>query len=77
MTVAAIARQALLIPEVVELDEPDCDRLEGAAAELADMGLEIERFGPTSMLVRADARGARQDGCQPACLPTLPRRSPS
>jgi DNA mismatch repair protein MutL len=47
------ARQVLLIPEVVELDEPDCDRLEGAVAELAEMGLEIERFGPTSMLVRA------------------------
>jgi DNA mismatch repair protein MutL len=49
----AVARQALLIAEVVELDEPDCDRLEGAAGELADMGLEIERFGPTTMLVRA------------------------
>src|SRR5207237_2668343 len=49
----AVARQALLIPEVVELDEPDCDRLEGAAADLADMGLELERFGPTAMLVRA------------------------
>ena len=49
----AIARQALLIPEVVELDEPDCDRLEGAAGDLADMGLDIERFGPTAMLVRA------------------------
>ncbi len=49
----AVARQALLIPEVVELDEPDCDRLEGAAAELADMGLDVERFGPTAMLVRA------------------------
>jgi DNA mismatch repair protein MutL len=49
----SIARQALLIPEVVELDEPDCDRLEGAAAELAEMGLELERFGPNAMLVRA------------------------
>jgi DNA mismatch repair protein MutL len=49
----AVARQALLIPEVVELDEPDCDRLEGAAEELAGMGLEVERFGPTTMLVRA------------------------
>jgi DNA mismatch repair protein MutL len=48
-----VARQALLIPEVVELDEPDCDRLEGAANDLAAMGLEIERFGPTAMLVRA------------------------
>jgi len=49
----AVARQVLLIPEVVELDEPDCDRLEGAITELAEMGLEIERFGPSSILVRA------------------------
>jgi DNA mismatch repair protein MutL len=49
----AVARQSLLIPEVVELDEPDCDRLEGALTDLGDMGLEIERFGPASMLVRA------------------------
>jgi len=48
-----VRRQALLIPDVVELDEPDCDRLEGAAEELASFGLEIERFGPTAMLVRA------------------------
>ena len=49
----SISRQSLLIPEVVELDEPDCDRLDTAAGELSDMGLEIERFGPTAMLVRA------------------------
>ena len=48
-----LARQALLIPEVVELEEPDCDRLETAASDLADLGIEIERFGPTSILVRA------------------------
>jgi DNA mismatch repair protein MutL len=47
-----VARQALLLPEVVELEEPDCDRLEGAAADLAELGLEVERFGPTAMLVR-------------------------
>jgi DNA mismatch repair protein MutL len=45
--------QALLIPEVVELDEPDCDRVEGAAVTLAQFGLTIERFGPTALLVRA------------------------
>lgn len=45
--------QALLIPEVIELDEPDCDRLEAAAAVLADFGLALERFGPTAMLARA------------------------
>ena len=49
----AVARQALLIPEVVELEEPDCDRLEGAIPELDGLGLEVERFGPTAMLVRA------------------------
>ena len=46
------AAQALLIPEVVELDEPDCDRLESAAATLAEFGLALERFGPSAMLVR-------------------------
>jgi DNA mismatch repair protein MutL len=49
----AVARQALLMPEVVELDEPDCDRLEAAIGELAQLGLEMERFGPAAMLVRA------------------------
>ncbi|MFA9199694.1 MAG: DNA mismatch repair endonuclease MutL [Cypionkella sp.] len=50
----AMARaQALLIPEVVELEEPDCDRLEGAATALADLGLCLERFGPGAMLVRS------------------------
>jgi DNA mismatch repair protein MutL len=49
----AVARQVLLIPEVVELEEPDCDRLESAAADLAELGLEIERFGTSAILVRA------------------------
>jgi DNA mismatch repair protein MutL len=48
-----IARQSLLLPEVVELDEVACDRLESRAAELAEMGLELERFGPRAVLVRA------------------------
>ncbi len=48
-----VARQALLIPDVVELDEPGCDRLEMAIPDLAALGLEIERFGPAAMLVRA------------------------
>ena len=50
---SAAAAQALLLPEVVELDEPACDRLEERAAQLADYGLAIERFGPSAMLVRA------------------------
>ena len=48
-----VARQTLLNPDVVELDELDCDRLETAIPDLAELGLEIERFGPTAMLVRA------------------------
>ena len=50
---AGVAPQTLLIPEVVELDEPDCDRLEAAIPDLAALGLEVERFGPAAMLVRA------------------------
>jgi DNA mismatch repair protein MutL len=53
MADGAVARQALLLPEVVELDEPGCDRLEARAAELTEMGLELERFGARAMLVRA------------------------
>jgi DNA mismatch repair protein MutL len=49
----SVQRQDLLIPEVVELEESDCDRLEGAAADLSALGLEIERFGAGSMLVRS------------------------
>lgn len=45
--------QALLLPEVVELEETACDRLEARAAELAELGLELERFGPKAVLVRA------------------------
>ena len=48
-----VASQALLMAEVVELDENACDRLEARAAELSDFGLEMERFGPSAMLVRA------------------------
>ncbi|MEQ6334766.1 DNA mismatch repair endonuclease MutL [Sphingobium sp. MK2] len=48
-----VASQALLLPEVVELEEPACDRLEARVAELRDFGLELERFGPSAMLVRA------------------------
>ncbi|MGE0774192.1 MAG: DNA mismatch repair protein MutL, partial [Sphingomonadaceae bacterium] len=48
-----VARQALLLPEVVELDEAACDRLEERAGELTEMGLELERFGPKAILVRS------------------------
>jgi len=53
MANGGVARQALLLPEVVELDEPACDRIEARIAELGEMGLELERFGPRAILVRA------------------------
>jgi DNA mismatch repair protein MutL len=53
MANGGVPRQALLLPEVVELDESACDRLEGRTPELAEMGLELERFGPRAILVRA------------------------
>ena len=48
-----VASQALLIPEVVELEETACDRLEARILDLAAFGLDLERFGPAAMLVRA------------------------
>ncbi|ALE16396.1 DNA mismatch repair protein MutL [Altererythrobacter epoxidivorans] len=50
---AAARSQALLVPDVVEMDEVDCGRLEDAAEGLSRFGLVIERFGPSAILVRA------------------------
>jgi DNA mismatch repair protein MutL len=53
MADGGVASQALLLPEVVELDETGCDRLETRLEELTAMGLDLDRFGPRAMLVRA------------------------
>ncbi|MCO4053888.1 MAG: DNA mismatch repair endonuclease MutL [Bosea sp.] len=47
-----IARQLLLVPEVVELDPVEADRLTASAEELAGLGLVIEAFGPGAILLR-------------------------
>jgi DNA mismatch repair protein MutL len=47
------ASQVLLLPAVVELDEPACDRLDDQAEAFGRFGLVLERFGPGAMLVRA------------------------
>jgi DNA mismatch repair protein MutL len=47
-----IARQILLIPEIVELNEADVARLLARAEELARYGLAIEPFGPGAVAVR-------------------------
>jgi DNA mismatch repair protein MutL len=47
-----VARQILLLPEVVELEEPAIERLSSRAEELAELGLVLETFGPGAVVVR-------------------------
>jgi DNA mismatch repair protein MutL len=49
---SGVARQILLIPDIVELDEADVERLVARADELARFGLAIESFGPGAVAVR-------------------------
>ena len=53
MAADGVKRQALLIPEVVELTEDEATRVLDRADELAEMGLEIEAFGAGAVCVRA------------------------
>ncbi|WP_448188812.1 DNA mismatch repair endonuclease MutL [Azospirillum sp. sgz301742] len=69
MVGGGVKRQGLLIPEVVELDEPSANRLTARAAELAELGLVVEPFGPGCLMVRevpallgqADVKGLVKD----------------
>ena len=47
-----VARQVLLLPEIVELDPALADRLAARAAELAEFGLVLEAFGTGAVIVR-------------------------
>jgi DNA mismatch repair protein MutL len=47
-----VKRQALLLPEVIELGEDGARRLATRASELAEMGLVIEPFGLGAVVVR-------------------------
>jgi len=47
-----IARQILLIPEVVELDAEGADRLGAASSDLERLGLVLEPFGQAAVVVR-------------------------
>ena len=66
---SGVARQILLIPEIVELDEADAARLVARAEDLAKFGLAIESFGPgavavhetPSMLGEVDVQGLLRD----------------
>ncbi len=47
-----IARQGLLIPHVIEMDEDDVTRLDEASEQLTQLGLTLEAFGPGAVAVR-------------------------
>ncbi len=47
-----IARQALLIPAVVEVTDDEALVLDEKAGELSELGLVLERFGPAAVAVR-------------------------
>jgi DNA mismatch repair protein MutL len=49
---SGVARQGLLLPEVVELDEAAARRLTERAGELAELGLVLEPFGEGAVVVR-------------------------
>ncbi|MDQ0454990.1 DNA mismatch repair endonuclease MutL [Rhizobium paknamense] len=52
LTGRRLPSQGLLIPEIVDLPEEDCDRLAAHAEEFDRLGLALERFGPGAMAVR-------------------------
>ena len=47
-----IARQALLVPEIVELSEAEIARLTARTAEFTELGLVLEPFGTGAVAVR-------------------------
>ena len=69
LTKSGVARQLLLIPDIVELDEADVERLVARADDLLRFGLAVESFGPGAVAVREtpallgeiDARGLIRD----------------
>ncbi len=47
-----VARQTLLLPEIIELDPAHAARLAARAAELAEFGLVLEGFGAGAVIIR-------------------------
>ncbi len=47
-----VARQLLLIPEIVELDADEAAAISEQVSELAELGLALEAFGPGAVAVR-------------------------
>ncbi len=47
-----VARQSLLIPAIIEVGEEEALALDEKSAELAELGLVVEKFGPDAVAVR-------------------------
>ncbi len=52
LSASGVAAQALLVPEIVELDEQSAERVLARADELSELGLSIEAFGQGAVAVR-------------------------
>jgi DNA mismatch repair protein MutL len=74
-----VARQVLLIPEIVEFDADEAAALAEAAPSLATLGLVLEAFGPGAVMVRetpallgdTDVKGLVRDLAREAMAETL------
>lgn len=47
-----VERQGLLLPEIVEMDAEEAQRLDARKDEFAELGLVLERFGEDAVIVR-------------------------
>jgi len=52
LAVGGVARQGLLIPEIVDMEEDEAALIVDWSDELAELGLAIEAFGPGAIAVR-------------------------
>ncbi len=52
LSASGVVAQALLVPEIVELDEASAERVLARAGEFAELGLSIEAFGSGAVAVR-------------------------
>ncbi|HXU99116.1 MAG TPA: DNA mismatch repair protein MutL, partial [Caulobacteraceae bacterium] len=52
LAAGGVARQVLLLPQVVELDPAEAERVCAVSGALADLGLVVEPFGAGAVLVR-------------------------
>lgn len=75
LAAGGVARQGLLIPEIVELDAGEADALLAHAGDLERLGLVVEAFGEGAVLVRevpgllgaSDVKGLVRDLAAEAC----------